>query len=335
VARLTYHLVPEAVWTALPEGASYVAPSLASEGFAHCTDGDAEMLATGDRHYRDDPTRFLLLTLDLDRVGSPWRFDDDGGIYPHVYGPIDRSGVVDVQRPVRGHDGTFLAVATPAAAPVADAVVRRGGPVRHAPLSIRRLGTGEPVAGPAVPVHHAGSVDVFLEAIDAAPVGSLLVIDNEGRADEGCIGDLVTAEAKAAGIAGIVVWGAHRDAADLQRIGLPVWSLGSVPPGPRKARPHVGDPFGSARVGEMSVTRADLVIADDDGVVVIDGSGARAILADALRIAATERRQAELLGEGRTLRDQFAFRDYLGRRGSDASYDFRTHLARIGGAIET
>ena len=335
MSRLTYHLVPEARWRALADGAPYEAASLAGEGFAHCTDGDVAMLATGNRHYRDDPTRFLLLTLDLEQAGSPWRFDDDRGIYPHVYGPIDRAAVVDVQQPVRGRDGSFLAVATPAAAPVADALVRDGTAVRHAPAAIRRVQPGEPVAGPAIPVRHAGSVDVFLEALEHEPAGGILVIDNEGRLDEGCIGDLVTAEAQAAGVAGLVVWGCHRDTAELRRIGLPVWSLGSVPPGPRRARPRADDPFGSARLGELAVTGADLVVADDDGVVILEEGSSPAVLASALRIAARERRQSDLLAAGRTLRDQFGFADYLTRRAEDPGYDLRQHLARVGGAIET
>ena len=77
------------------------------------------MLATANRHYRSDPRTFLLLTLDLDRVGSAWRFDDPGRIYPHIYGPIDPASVDRVTRPVRVPDGTFVALETPAAAPCA------------------------------------------------------------------------------------------------------------------------------------------------------------------------------------------------------------------------
>ena len=47
------------------------------------------MVAVANRFYRDDPRPFLLLTLDLERTGSPWRFDDPERRYPHVYGPID------------------------------------------------------------------------------------------------------------------------------------------------------------------------------------------------------------------------------------------------------
>jgi uncharacterized protein (DUF952 family) len=114
VARPTFHLVPAAAWTSRPPDAAYEAASLAEEGFAHCTDGEDAMLATANRHYRSDPRTFLLLTLDLDRVGSPWRFDDPGRIYPHIYGPIDPVSVERVTRPVRLPDGTFVALETPA-----------------------------------------------------------------------------------------------------------------------------------------------------------------------------------------------------------------------------
>jgi regulator of RNase E activity RraA len=58
---------------------------------------------------------------------------------------------------------------------------------------------------------HYGSVDIFLEAMGTAKPGDILVIDNQGRMDEGCIGDLTTLEAQACGLAGIIVWGCHRD----------------------------------------------------------------------------------------------------------------------------
>jgi len=44
-----------------------------------------------------------------------------------------------------------------------------------------------------------------------AEQGDILVIDNGGRLDEGCIGELTVLEAQASGLADIIVWGAHRD----------------------------------------------------------------------------------------------------------------------------
>jgi 4-hydroxy-4-methyl-2-oxoglutarate aldolase len=224
--------------------------------------------------------------------------------------------------------------ALPAAA-VADALVRLGLPVRLAPASIRRAFAGEPVSGPAVPVRHSGSVDVFLEAYEVATPGGVLVIDNEGRVDEACIGDLTVAEARLAGFVGVVLWGFHRDSSALPGIGLPVWSMGSLPAGPRGPRTKDGDAFAKAKVGDMVVTSADVVVADDDGVVFVDAARWAEVEAIATKIVADEGRQAELIARGTSLRTQLDFAGYLARRAADPAYTLRQHLLERGGAIET
>jgi uncharacterized protein (DUF952 family) len=107
-SRLTYHLTPRAWWDAADPDAPLRAPSLDTEGFIHCTDGAAEMVATANRHYAADPGPFVVLTVDLDAITSPWRVDDPGRIYPHIFGPIDRGAIVAVVEAPRGPDGTFL-----------------------------------------------------------------------------------------------------------------------------------------------------------------------------------------------------------------------------------
>jgi len=233
---------------------------------------------------------------------------------------------------VTGQNDSYEPIST---APVADALVRLGPTVRTAPSQIRRLSPGAPVVGRAVPVRHFGSVDVFLEAFENAPSGGVLVIDNGGVDFEACIGDLTVAEAESAGLAGIVLWGFHRDTAALRQIGLPVWSLGAVPPGPRSARPLQGDPFSHAHIGEVRVTDADVVVADDDGVVFVTADLWPEVSAAAAAIVVVEQAQADAIGAGRNLRDQLGFGDYLARRAADPSYTLRRHLAERGGAIET
>ena len=73
---------------------------------------------------------------------------------------------------------------------VADACVRLGLGVRSAPSGIRPVAPGSRAAGPALTVRHLGSVDVFLETLATAQHGDVLVIDNNGRLDEACTGDL-------------------------------------------------------------------------------------------------------------------------------------------------
>jgi uncharacterized protein (DUF952 family)/uncharacterized protein YciI len=87
--RPTYHLVPAETWAARDPSSAYAAPSLAAEGFIHCTD--------------------VVLTVDLDATGAPWRFDDQARLYPHVYGMIAPTAVVRTQPIPRANDGTFAA----------------------------------------------------------------------------------------------------------------------------------------------------------------------------------------------------------------------------------
>jgi uncharacterized protein (DUF952 family) len=105
--RPTFHLVPEAAWSAQDPGAPYRHASLETEGFIHCTDGAEAMRDTANRHYGADPRPFLVLTVDLDAAGSPWRIEKPGSPYPHVYGPIDRAAILDVRPMPRDPDGTF------------------------------------------------------------------------------------------------------------------------------------------------------------------------------------------------------------------------------------
>jgi uncharacterized protein (DUF952 family) len=107
VGPTTFHLVAQDAWDAADPSEPYVAGSLSDEGFVHCTDGVAEMVATANRHYRSDPRTFVVLTIDLGGVGSPWRYDVPGSPYPHVYGPIDRAAILQVVAARRDAAGRF------------------------------------------------------------------------------------------------------------------------------------------------------------------------------------------------------------------------------------
>jgi regulator of RNase E activity RraA len=217
---------------------------------------------------------------------------------------------------------------------VADACLRVKAPFAMAPAGIRSIPDGAQVAGRALPARHHGSVDVFLEAMEHAAPGDVLVVDNGGRLDEACVGDLTILEARASGLAGVVVWGAHRDTAELREIGFPVWSYATLPAGPRRLDPRDPDALERARFGDAWVGRDAHVFADADGVLFVPAARLDEIRAVARRIYQTERAQADRVRAGETLRAQLGFKAYLERRAADPGYTLRAHLRAHAGAIE-
>jgi regulator of RNase E activity RraA len=225
----------------------------------------------------------------------------------------------------------FAELSTPL---VADAGLRLKIPLRISPPGIRPVTLNQRLAGPVLPVRHFGGVDVFLEAMQTAKPGEVLVIDNGGRLDEGCIGDLTALKAEHCGLAGIIVWGAHRDTAELRQIRLPIFSYGVCPSGPQRLDPRDLSALRSARLGNFLVEPGDVVFADDDGSLFAAAKEVDDLLRVAHKIWGRERHQAEAIKKGRSLREQLAFTKYLEKRAADSSYTFREHLRKISGAIE-
>ena len=224
--------------------------------------------------------------------------------------------------------------ATLTTAHLADACIRAQIPVRCAPALLHAVVPGSRLAGRVSPARHVGSVDIFLEALEGAAPGDVLVVDNGGRLDESCVGDLVVLEAQAAGLEGIVIWGLHRDTADIRAIGLPVFSLGAIPTGTQRLAVRPQDALESATVGDWTVGREDLVLGDDDGVLFAPATRAGDIFTLAETIRDAERRQAERIRAGVSLRSQVQFDIYLAQRQQMPSLSFREHLRAVGGAIE-
>ena len=156
---------------------------------------------------------------------------------------------------------------------------------------------GARLAAPAFPASCPDGDNLALHvAVVQAPPGSVLV----GRAASwlGNWGEVLTTAAEARGLAGLVLDGGVRDTAALQAHGFPVFAAAVALPGAVKVGPGVVG--GPVEVGGVPVRRGDWVVADADGVVVIDAARLDEVLAAGEAREAKEAVMMTRLREGAT-----------------------------------
>ena len=117
-------------------------------------------------------------------------------------------------------------------------------------------------------------------AIEAMPAGCVAVADAMGVADAGIFGDILCARMVRREVAGLVTDGVMRDAVGVLGTGLPVWCSGVAAPPSVAGLTFVGwqEPIAC---GGVAVMPGDLIVADDDGAVLIPQALLAEILADA------------------------------------------------------
>ncbi|MEV7085093.1 RraA family protein [Streptomyces sp. NPDC093085] len=168
---------------------------------------------------------------------------------------------------------------------------------------IRPLWAGARLCGPAFTVQGAGGDNLSLHhAVLQAPPGSVLVADL-GGARFGHWGEILTVAARHRGIAGLLIDGGVRDAAETEALGFPVFSRNNAIHGTRKDfRGVLGRPV---TVGGVTVHTGDLVVGDIDGVVALPASGTEQILDRADTRAAHERELVKQVRDGRSTLDLY------------------------------
>jgi 4-hydroxy-4-methyl-2-oxoglutarate aldolase len=135
-------------------------------------------------------------------------------------------------------------------------------------MGIRPLWDPMPrVAGPAYTVSCAPGDNVMLHAaIHRAPAGSVIVVE-AGDVDFAVAGGNVCAVAQRNGVAAFVVDGVIRDLAEVREMRFPVFARGVIPiPGAKAAVAPVNPPV---TCGGVEVQTGDMVVADEEGIVVV------------------------------------------------------------------
>lgn len=163
------------------------------------------------------------------------------------------------------------------------------------------LTPGLTIAGPAFTVELKPGDNLMLHAaIALAKPGDVLVVDGKGNTSCALIGGLMVNTCKVLGLGGIVIDGAVRDLVELRELGFPVFARGANPNGPSKLVPgRINWPISA---GGVAISPGDLVVADDDGVVVVERERAAALLPLADKKVADENQRLDDIRSRRALK---------------------------------
>jgi len=147
----------------------------------------------------------------------------------------------------------------------------------------------EPLSGQpdAQPLAERGGAHILTEAIAGAGPEDVIVVANGGRTDVSSWGGIVSVGAALRSVRGVITDGACRDVGQARELGFPVFARAPVPVTARGRlrQKSVGEPV---VVGAVTVCPGDVVMADEDGIVVVPRERAAEVLGAARRLADRE-----------------------------------------------
>ena len=150
------------------------------------------------------------------------------------------------------------------------------------PSRLKPVALGLRLCGRAFPAFGPPSDNLWLHrAIYAAAPGDVLVFNPGGETETGYWGEVMTEAAKACHLAGLVIDGGVRDCSLISKMGFPVFASNVCIRGAMKDPHGLGGVGSSIVIGDVTISKGDLILGDDDGVVVLGPARIDETLTDA------------------------------------------------------
>lgn len=159
---------------------------------------------------------------------------------------------------------------------------------------LRPIRAGSSLAGTAVTALCWPGDNLMIHvAVEQCRPGDVLVVTTTSESHDGMFGDLLATSLRSRGVLGLIIEAGVRDVATLNEMDFPVWSTDICAQGTVKRT--AGAVNVPVHVGGQLVRAGDVIVADDDGVLVVDRTqAASAVQASAARIAKEEQTRAAL-----------------------------------------